>query len=63
MSLVWGVRAFIKGDHDSMDDAIQYSIDFLKEKKLIKEGDIVVHVGSTPYKDKGQTNMIKISYV
>jgi pyruvate kinase len=63
MSLVWGVRAFYKEDHDSMDEAIQYSIDFLKEQKHLKEGDIVIHVGSTPYKDKGQTNMIKISYV
>jgi pyruvate kinase len=63
MSLVWGVRAFLKGEHDNIDDAIQYSIDFLKEKKHIKEGDVVIHVCSTPYKDKGQTNMIKVSYV
>jgi pyruvate kinase len=63
MSLVWGVRAFFKDERESIDDAIQYSIDFLKEKKLIKEGDVVIHVGSTPYKDKGQTNMIKLSYV
>lgn len=63
MSLVWGVRAFLKTEHESIDEAIQYSIDFLKKKNLIKDGDVVIHVGSTPYKDKGQTNMIKISYV
>ncbi|MDP4210250.1 MAG: pyruvate kinase [Bacteroidota bacterium] len=63
MSLVWGVRAFYFDEHDNMDDAIQHSIDFLKEYKHIAEGDVVVHVGSTPFEEKGQTNMIKLSYV
>ncbi|HEX2935135.1 MAG TPA: pyruvate kinase [Bacteroidales bacterium] len=63
MSLVWGVRAFILEEHDNIDDAIKYSMDFLKERNLIKEGEVVVHVGSTPYEDKGQTNIVKLSYV
>lgn len=63
MSLVWGVRAFYYDEHDNMDDAIQHSIDTLKDFNNIKEGDVVVHVGSTPFEEKGQTNMIKLSYV
>jgi pyruvate kinase len=63
MSLVWGVRAFYFEESDSMDQAINHSINFLKELKHIKENDVIVHVGSTPFEDKGQTNMIKLSYV
>jgi len=62
MSLVWGVRAFYYDEHDNMDDVIKYSLDFLKSNSLIIEGDVVVHVGSTPFEEKGQTNMIKLSY-
>ena len=63
MSLVWGVRAFYYDEHDNMDDVIKHSLDFLKSNTLIAEGDVVVHVGSTPFEEKGQTNMIKLSYV
>ena len=63
MSLVWGVRAYYFDEHDNMDDAIHHSINFLKTNSLIQDGDVVVHVGSTPYKDKGQTNIVKLSYV
>jgi pyruvate kinase len=63
MSLVWGVRAFYFDEQDDMDQAIQRSIDFLKEQNLIKEGNVIIHVGSAPYEDKGQTNMLKLSYV
>jgi len=63
MSLVWGVRAFYYDEHDTMDDAIKHSLDFLKAENLIVEGDVIVHVGSTPFEEKGQTNMIKLSYV
>jgi len=63
MSLVWGVRAFYFDDHNNMDDAIQHSLDFLKTNDYIKEGDVVVHVGSAPFEEKGQTNMLKITCV
>jgi pyruvate kinase len=63
MSLVWGVRAFYYDEHDNMDDAIKHSIEVLKNNNHIAEGDVVVHVGSTPFEEKGQTNMIKLSYV
>lgn len=63
MSLVWGVRAFTFDDYINMDDAIQHSLDFLKKNDYINEGEVVVHVGSTPFEEKGQTNMLKVSYV
>jgi pyruvate kinase len=63
MSLVWGVRAFYFDEQDDMDQAIQRSIDFLKNQNLIQEGNVIIHVGSAPYEDKGQTNLLKLSYV
>ena len=63
LSLVWGVRAYIGIDHENMIDYIDHSISFLKEKNLIKEGDVIVHVGSMPANKRGKTNMLKISYI
>jgi len=43
--------------------AISKSIEILKEKKLLKVGDCVIYVGSTPLGEHGSTNMLKVSYI
>jgi len=63
ISLVWGVRPFYLSIYAHLDKAIHESIELLKEKKLLSEGDCVVHVGSTPLNLHGRTNMLKVSYV
>ena len=63
MALIWGAHAYHAEETDSIDEAIESSITNLKERGYIKSGDVVVHVGSTPFDEKGQTNMIKLSYV
>ncbi len=63
MALIWGAHAYHAEETDNIDDAISQSIENLKERGYIKKGDVVVHVGSTPFEEKGQTNMIKLSYV
>lgn len=63
LSLVWGVRAYIGDNHDNMNAYIEHSIQFFKEKNLIKEGDVIIHVGSMPANSRGKTNMLKISYI
>ena len=63
MALIWGAHAYHSDETDSIDEAIEHSIVNLKERGYIKTGDVVVHVGSTPFDEKGQTNMIKLSYV
>jgi pyruvate kinase len=63
LSLVWGVRSFHSKVFDNIDEYISYSIDQLRNQKLINEEDVVVHVGSTPILERGRTNMIKLSYV
>ena len=63
ISMVWGIQPFYLSTYDDLDKAIQESIEILKAKKLLKEGDMVIHIGSTPLKLHGSTNMTKVSYV
>ncbi len=63
LSMVWGVRSYFADEKSNINDYISHSIDFLKERKLISEGDIVIHVGSIPLLKKGKTNMMKMSRV
>lgn len=63
MSLLWGVRAFVSDQFIQTDDSIIYTKKFLAEKGLIKDDERVVHVGSIPLNKKGQTNMVKLSFV
>jgi pyruvate kinase len=63
LSLVWGVRAYYTKNQKNIEEYINHSIDFLLEKQLIHEGDVVVHVGSVPLLKRGKTNMLKLTYV
>jgi len=63
MALVWGMHAYHSGEVNTIDEAIVQSIETLKQRGYLKTGDVVVHVGSTPFGEKGQTNMIKLSCV
>ncbi|PID89778.1 MAG: pyruvate kinase [Bacteroidia bacterium] len=63
LSLIWGARTFDFDDHKSIEEAIEFSMKFLKEKGFVKTDDVVIHVGSTPLLKTGRTNMLKISRV
>jgi len=63
MALIWGAHAYHSEESDNIDEAIAQSIANLKERGYIESGDVVIHVGSTPFNEKGQTNMIKLSYI
>lgn len=63
MSMVWGVRAYYFGDCDNINDYIDYTLNFLLSRNLVKKKDLVVHVGSIPIVKKGKTNMVKLSIV
>ncbi|MDR1667203.1 MAG: pyruvate kinase [Bacteroidales bacterium] len=63
MALIWGAHAYHAEEVDNIDEAVVQSIENLKSRGYIKAGDVVVHVGSTPFKEKGQTNMLKLSYI
>ncbi len=62
MSLLWGVQAFYCGDFMFTNDTIEYTLHYLHERNIIDYKEIVVHVGTLPYNQKGQSNMLKLSY-
>lgn len=63
LSLSWGIEAFFYDKEVNMDETIKDQIDILKEKGLIKSGDVVVNTGSTPVTEHLPTNMLKITRV
>ena len=63
MALVWGAHAYHTEVTDDIDQAIEESTANLKTRGYLKTGDVVVYVGSTPFDEKGQTNMLKLSCV
>jgi len=63
LSLIWGIQPFYLGSYNHLDNAIPESINILKNKNLLKDGDCVVHVGSIPLNLHGRTNVMKVSYV
>lgn len=63
LSLSWGVQAFFYSHEESLDTIFKDQLGILKEKGLVKTGDVVVNTGSTPIIDHGPTNMLKITKV
>lgn len=63
LSLVWGVRVFhydkfISTDHTIAD--IKYT---LKKGDYLKKDDLIINIASMPIAEKGQSNMMKLSYI
>ncbi len=63
LSLSWGVKAFYYDKEVSIDDTIADQVQFLKERNLLKAGDVVVNTCSTPIQEHLPTNMLKITKV
>lgn len=63
LSLVWGVRGFYYDKFESTDNTITEVNDFLKKKKLIKKGDVIINTAAIPMEVKGKTNMLKITVI
>lgn len=63
LSLSWGVQAFFYNKEVSLDDIIADQIQILKEKGLLRSGDVVVNTGSTPVYAHLPTNTLRITKV
>lgn len=63
LNLVWGVKCFHYDKFSSTDETITDLSQILKEKKKVKEGDIVVNTGAMPLHKRYRTNMLKITLV
>ena len=63
LNLVWGVKGFYYNKMVSTDHTISDCIQILEDEKLLKKGDLVINVASIPMEERGQSNMLKLSYV
>lgn len=63
LNLVWGVKAFYYDKFSSTDETITDTIEILKEKKLLKKGDVVINTASMPLHKRFRTNTLKITEV
>ncbi|MDQ0637201.1 pyruvate kinase [Pedobacter sp. W3I1] len=63
VSLLWGVRGFYYDKWESTDNTIIEVNEFLKSKKLVKQGDIIINTAAIPMEAKGKTNMLKITVI
>jgi len=63
LSLVWGVYGFYYDKYQSTDDTIDDIQKMLLQEGHIKKGDFVINIASTPIKERGRANMIKLSLV
>ena len=63
LSLVWGVRGFYYDKYESTDQTIADLKDYIKEGGFVRVDDLVINLASMPMKEKGRTNMLKLSYI
>ncbi len=63
VSLYWGVHGLYYDKFVSTDHTIADIKFLLRKKGYVKENDMVINIASMPITDKGQSNMLKLSYV
>lgn len=63
LSLLWGVKTFTYDKYESTDGTIEDVNELLKQHKLVEPGQIVINTSSTPLRDKGRTNTIRVSVI
>lgn len=63
LNLVWGVRCFYYNKFTTTDETIEDVNNILKNRGLVKPGDMVVNTGSMPIKARSRTNMLKLTLI
>ena len=63
LSLVWGVEGFYYDKFVSTDHTIADIKYLLKKRGYVVEKDLIINIASMPINEKGQSNMLKLSYV
>jgi len=61
--LVWGVTGFYYDNETSTDETVADTKRTLREEGFLKSKDLVLNVASMPIKEKGMTNMMRLSYL
>jgi len=63
LSLVWGVKTFYYDKFVSTDHTIMDIKAILKKEKWLEKDDLLINIASMPISEKGQSNMMKLSYI
>ncbi len=63
LSLVWGAKVFHYDKFVSTDDTIADIKYRLKKDGFLKKDDLIINIASMPIAEKGQSNMMKLSYI
>jgi pyruvate kinase len=63
LSLIWGVRGYYYDKYESTDQTINDLKGMIKAAGHVKNDDLVINIASMPMKEKGRTNMMKLSYI
>ncbi len=63
LSLVWGVRGYFYDKYESTDQTISDLKEIVHKEGQLKSDDLVINIASMPMKEKGRTNMMKLSYI
>jgi pyruvate kinase len=63
LSLLWGVRVFYYDKYESTDTTISDIRKFLTDNHLVEQGEMVIHVASTPLHERTTANTVKLSRI
>lgn len=63
LNLVWGVRGFYYDKYESTDTTVSDIRKFLSDNMLVKKGDYIIHIASTPIHERATANTLKLSQV
>ncbi len=63
LSLIWGVRGYFYDRYESTDENIKDVKEIIKSNNIVKRGDRVIHVFSTPLLERGRANTVKLNVI
>jgi pyruvate kinase len=63
LNLLWGVRGFYYDKYESTDTTITDIKEFLMKRELVKQGEFIIHVASTPLHERATANTIKLTRI
>ena len=63
LSLVWGVQGFYYEGGETTSSTIKDTKRILRKLMYLKKGDLVINIASMPAREKGMTNMMKLSKI
>jgi pyruvate kinase len=63
LNLTWGCKAFYYDKFVSTDETISDIVGILRQRKLVRKGDVLINLASMPMQEQARTNMMKVTEV